>query len=345
MFPLRIGPRAFLLLCRITLVTLLLNVATGAAVRLSDSGLGCPQWPDCSRGRLTPPLRLHPLLEFGNRVVVFLLVVTCIVTAVAAFLRRPTRTDLRWLAGGLILGVLGESVLGAVVVYSHLNPYVVLCHFMMGMALLTVGVVLTLRANHAPGRGEPLVPGRILWLTRGLLGMFVVVLAAGAATTGAGPHAGGKGAKRIPIALVDMTRIHSEVVLATGLLLLVILFLLWRTDAPASVQDAGRIVLAVMAVQGIVGYTQYFTRLPALLVGIHVLGAALLWSTVLWFHHGLSSHRQEDDEAPSTDTPIEGEHPADDGAHRDGADRDGDDRDGDDRDGTPRTPAAVPELA
>ena len=139
---LRIGPRPFLLLCRITLATVVLNMVTGAAVRLSDSGLGCPDWPTCSQHHLTPPLASIPVIEFGNRVVVALLVVACVVTAVASFLRRPARRDLRWLSTGLILGVLGEAVIGAFVVYSKLNAYVVMTHFMVGMALLAVAVVL-----------------------------------------------------------------------------------------------------------------------------------------------------------------------------------------------------------
>jgi cytochrome c oxidase assembly protein subunit 15 len=290
---LRLGPRGFLLLCRITLATVVLNIVTGAAVRLSDSGLGCPDWPTCSKHHLTPPLRFHPLIEFGNRLVVTLLVIACAVTVIAAFLRRPARTDLRWLSGGLILGVIGEAVLGAFVVYSKLNAYVVVSHFMLGMALLAVAVVLTLRAGHAEGRGTLIVTGRALWLTRALVALMVVVLAAGAATTGAGPHAGGKGAKRIPIGLEDMTRIHAEVVIATVLVLLVLLWVLWRTDAPSRVQDAGRVLLVVMVAQGIIGYTQFFTHLPAVLVGIHVFGASMVWATVLWFHHGVSDHQPE----------------------------------------------------
>jgi len=292
---LRIGPRPFLLLCRITLATVVLNVVTGAAVRLSDSGLGCPDWPTCSRSRLTPPLSLHPIIEFGNRMVVTVLVVMCAVTVVASFFRTPGRRDLRWLSGGLILGVLGEAVLGAFVVYSKLNAYVVMSHFMLGMALVAVAVVLTLRANHAPGRGRPVVTRTGLVLSRLLVAMTVVILAAGSATTGAGPHAGGVGAKRIPIGLEDMTRIHAEIVLATGLLLLILLWVLWKANAPARVQDAGRVLLAVMVMQGMVGYTQFFTHLPAVLVGIHVFGAAMVWSTVLWLHHGLSDHRADID--------------------------------------------------
>jgi cytochrome c oxidase assembly protein subunit 15 len=119
------------------------------------------------------------------------------------------------------------------------------------------------------------------------------VLAAGAATTGTGPHAGGKGAKRIPIGLEDMTRIHAEIVLATAVLVVVILWVLWQSDAPAPIQNAGRALLAVMVVQGMIGYIQFFSHLPAVLVGIHVLGASTVWAAVLWFHHRLSDHRPE----------------------------------------------------
>jgi heme a synthase len=291
---LRIGPRPFLLLCRITLATVVLNVVTGAAVRLSDSGLGCPDWPTCSQHHLTPPLALHPVIEFGNRMVVGLLVVACLVTVVASFRRVPEgRRDLQWLSGGLIVGVIGEAVIGAFVVYSKLNAYVVMVHFMVGMALVAVAVELTLRAGHGGGRGTLVVSRSALWLTRALVALVVVVLAAGAATTGSGPHAGGKGAKRIPIGLEDMTRIHAEIVLVAGVLLLALLWVLWRTDAPSRVQDAGRVVLVVMVVQGIIGYTQFFTHLPAVLVGFHVFGASMVWAVVLWFHHGLSDHRPE----------------------------------------------------
>jgi cytochrome c oxidase assembly protein subunit 15 len=287
------SPRAFVLLCRISLATIILNVATGAAVRLSDSGLGCPDWPTCAHQRLTPPLSLHPVIEFGNRMVVTVLIISCAVTWVASMMRRPVRRDLRWLSGGLLIGILGEAVLGAVVVYSHLNAYVVMTHFMVGIALLAVSVELCLRSTHGPGRGSPAVTRRVLRLTRVYLVLLIVAVAAGTATTGAGPHAGGKGAKRVPIGLSDMTRIHAELVWATAIVLLVILYTLWKSDAPARIQESGRILLGAMVVQGVIGYTQYFTRLPAVLVGIHVIGATIVVSVALWFHHGLSDHRPE----------------------------------------------------
>jgi cytochrome c oxidase assembly protein subunit 15 len=287
------SPRAFLLLCRISLATIILNVATGAAVRLSDSGLGCPDWPTCAHQRITPPLALHPIIEFGNRMVVTVLVVSCAITWVASLLRKPARRDLRWLSGGLLIGILGEAVLGAVVVYSKLNAYVVMTHFMVGIALLAVSMELCLRATHGPGRGTPAVGRRVLRLTRAYIVLLVLAVIAGTATTGAGPHAGGKGAKRVPIGLSDMTRIHAETVWVTAIVLIVILYTLWKSDAPARIQESGRILLGAMVVQGMIGYTQYFTRLPAVLVGIHVVGATIVVSAALWFHHGLSDHRPE----------------------------------------------------
>ena len=304
MSSLRVSPRAFLLLCRISLATIVLNVATGAAVRLSDSGLGCPDWPTCSQSRLTPPSSLHPVIEFGNRMVVLALVVSCAVTYVASFLRPPARRDLRWLSGGLVLGVLGEAVLGGIVVYTKLNAYVVMTHFMLGIALLTVVVVLCLRADHGPGRGTPVVNRRVLRLTRAYLVLLVAALSAGTATTGAGPHAGGKGAKRVDIGLSDMTRIHAETVWVTILVLVVILWTLWRSDAPERIQQSGRILIGAMAAQGLIGYTQYVTHLPAVLVGVHVVGATVVWSTALWFHHGLSDHRPESVDGPGTTAPA-----------------------------------------
>jgi cytochrome c oxidase assembly protein subunit 15 len=306
----RLSPRAFRRLCQITLVIVVLNVVTGAAVRLSDSGLGCPDWPTCSQHRLTPPLSLHPVIEFGNRAVVFLLVVACAAALIGALRRAPVRKDLTWLAGGLILGVIGEAVLGGIVVYSKLNPYVVMTHFMVGMALVAVAVVLTLRAGLAPGRGRLLVGTASIRLTRIFMAMIVVVLVAGTATTGTGPHAGGKGSKRIPLGLSDMTRIHAEIALVTAAFLLVLLWVLWRSNAPAAVQNRGRWLLVIMAAQGIVGYTQYFTHLPALLVGIHVFGATTVWGGTLWFHHGLSHHDPETLAQPAVDamtpsTPVE----------------------------------------
>jgi len=225
-----VGPSAFLRLAQASLVLVVLNVVSGAAVRLTDSGLGCPDWPTCSVRSLTPPLSFHPVVEFSNRVVVVVVVVVLAVTMLAALARRPARRDLRWLAAGLVAGVVGEALLGAVVVYSRLNPFAVMAHFLLGMALATVALVLALRAGRAPRSGRARVgrtPRRLAGVLAGVIALAVV---AGTATTGAGPHAGGQGATRLAVPLDDMARLHSSIVLVAGALLLVELFLLGRSQ-------------------------------------------------------------------------------------------------------------------
>ena len=290
-----VGPRPFLRATQVALGLVVLNVVSGAAVRLSDSGLGCPDWPTCSRHHLTPPLSLHPAIEFSNRLVVVALCVVAAGVLIAAVRRRPRRRELIWLSGGLIGGILAEAVLGGVVVYSKLNPYVVMTHFLVGIALLTVAVSLALRAGRAPGGGVVMVKPSVRRLSRAMIAVLFLAIAAGTATTGTGPHAGGKGAKRIPVPLADMARTHAEIVLVLGGLTLAMLYLLERTRAPERVARRGRILLAVMVAQGIVGYTQYFTHLPPLLVGVHVLGVTVLWTAMLWFDDGLCHHRVEGD--------------------------------------------------
>ncbi|HTT86529.1 MAG TPA: COX15/CtaA family protein [Acidimicrobiales bacterium] len=293
-----VGPRPFLRVTQVTLGLVVLNIVSGAAVRLSDSGLGCPDWPTCSRRHLTPPLSLHPAVEFGNRMVVVALCLAAALCVVAALRRRPYRRDLLWLSVGLVGGVLGEAVLGGLVVYAKLNPYVVMTHFMVGIALLTVAVALSLRAGREPGPGVSMVHPSVRTLSAWCLLVLVVAIAAGTGTTGAGPHAGGKGAVRIPVPLADMARTHSSIVIALGAMTLALLYLLDRTRAPEKVTGRGRAVLVVMVAQGFVGYTQYFTHLPPLLVGVHVFGATVLWAAFLWFHDGLSHHGTEDGPAP-----------------------------------------------
>jgi cytochrome c oxidase assembly protein subunit 15 len=285
-----VSPRAFLRVTQVTVVVVVLNIVTGAAVRLTDSGLGCPDWPTCSRHRLTPPLSFHPAVEFGNRLVVVVLCVATVVALVAALRRVPRRRDLVWLSAGLLGGVLGEAVLGAVVVYTKLNPYVVMTHFMVGIALLTDAVVLAMRARHEHRDRAPVhkVGRRERRVSQAMVGLLALAVVAGTATTGAGPHAGGAGAKRLPIALADMARVHSGIIIVLAALTLVLLYLLDRTGAPPSVLDRARILLAVMVLQGAIGYTQYFSHLPALLVGVHVFGATVVWVAMLWFYDGLT---------------------------------------------------------
>ncbi len=299
-----VTPRTFLRITQVTVVLVVLNIVTGAAVRLTDSGLGCPDWPNCSQHRITPALSFHPAVEFANRMVVVVLCVTTAVTLLAALRRTPRRRGLVWLSAGLLGGVLGEAVLGAVVVYTKLNPYAVMTHFLVGIALLTDAVVLALRAGQVPrvGAGVSKVGRRERRISQAMVGLLALAVAAGTATTGAGPHAGGPGAKRLPVPLADMARLHSSIVICLVGVTLLLLYLLDRSGAPPSVLERARLLLGAMVVQGVIGYTQYFSHLPALLVGVHVFGVTVVWTAMLWFSDGLTQRVVE--VSPSAGAPV-----------------------------------------
>ncbi len=267
---------------QLALVLTALIVLTGGAVRLTGSGLGCSNWPECSAGHLTPALQFHGLVEFGNRLVTIVLVIAVAAAFLGTVFRSPRRRDLMWLSGGLVAGVLAQAVLGGIVVYTKLNPYVVMVHFFATMLLLVDAVVLVHRStrDYGPGSAHLLVPRPVIRLYYGLLALLAVVVAAGTATSGAGPHAGDASgqqvAKRIPIALRDMAELHSSLALLLIGVTIVLVVALHMVDVPERVRRAGRILMAVMVAQAAVGYAQYFSHLPALLVEVHLLGVTVL---------------------------------------------------------------------
>jgi cytochrome c oxidase assembly protein subunit 15 len=264
------------------LVLTALIVLTGGAVRLTGSGLGCSNWPECSAGHLTPPLQFHSLVEFGNRLVTVVLVIAVAAAFLGTIFRSPRRRDLVWLSGGLVAGVIAQAVLGGIVVYTKLNPYVVMVHFFATLLLLVDAVVLVHRStrDYSPGSAHLLVPRTLIRLFYGLLALLAVVIAAGTATSGAGPHAGDSSgqqvAKRIPIALRDMAELHSSLALLLIGVTIGLVVALHIVDVPERVRRAARVLMGVMVAQAAVGYTQYFTHLPALLVEVHLLGATAL---------------------------------------------------------------------
>jgi heme a synthase len=266
----------------VALVLTALIVATGGAVRLTDSGLGCSNWPECTSGHLTPALQFHGLIEFGNRLVTVVLVVAVAAAFLGAVFRSPRRRDLMWLSGGLVAGVLAQAVIGGIVVYTKLNPYVVMVHFYATMLLLVDAVVLVHRSrrDYSPGSGRLLVPRPLIRLFYGMLALLAVVIAAGTATTGAGPHAGDtqgqEVARRLPVSLRDMAELHSSLALLLVGVTIGLVVALHMGDVPERVRRAGRVLMAVLVAQAAVGYTQYFTHLPALLVEVHLVGATAL---------------------------------------------------------------------
>lgn len=294
-----VTPAAFRRLCVVTLVMVSLIVVSGAAVRLTGSGLGCADWPDCTHGHLTPPLQFHSLVEFGNRMVTVVLLVVVAAAVMAAWRRRPYRRDLMWLSLGLVGGVLLQAVMGGIVVYTKLNPYVVMVHFLVSMPLVVDAVVLLHRAtrDYSPGSGRLVVPRPVQLLGRLLVLLLTLVLAAGSATTGASPDAGSSvgqiRAKRIPVSLRSLAELHATMALFLVGFALALAVALHAMDVPERVRRAGRILVAVLFLQAGIGYAQYFTHLPAALVELHVAGATALVIGVTQFVLALTHHPRE----------------------------------------------------
>ena len=281
----RLTPRAYQRVTLAALVALAFIVVTGAAVRLTASGLGCPNWPTCDDGRIVAPLEYHAMVEFVNRTVTGLVSVAVMLAVLGSLVRRPRRRDLTWLSLGLVAGVLGQIVLGGLVVLFHLYPPLVMGHFVLSMLLLLDATVLHHRAR-LPDEGvdRAAVGSEHVVLGRMVVASAAVVILLGTVVTGSGPHAGshdGELVERLPFDVADVARLHSfSVLLLVGVTLFLARSLRLAGAAP-SLQARVRVLLWVLLAQAGVGYAQYFTGVPALLVGIHVLGSVVVWITSL----------------------------------------------------------------
>ncbi len=276
---------------------------TGGAVRLTGSGLGCLDWPTCSRSSVTPAVSFHPLVEFSNRMVSVAVTVLSAATFLASLATRPRRRDAVILSSGLVAGILGQIVIGGIVVLTKLDPYWVAVHFLLTLAVLADAIVLSTRTRVAPGRRVPVVGSDLVWLARVLLLTISVLVVAGTFVTGSGPHAGGPGAIRIPIAFRDMAELHADIALFLVGATLATVFALHQARAPALVQRRARTMLEVLALQGALGYTQYFLHDNALVVELHLAGATAAFSATVLLY--LSLHRVEEPRASSSVAPSD----------------------------------------
>jgi cytochrome c oxidase assembly protein subunit 15 len=267
----------------LALIALGFIIVTGGAVRLTGSGLGCPQWPRCAGGRLVAPDSFHPMVEFVNRVVTGAVSVAVIVAALGAFLLRPRRRDLCVLGLGLVAGLVGQIVLGGLTVQHRLEPGYVMAHFLLSMTIVWVAVVLHHRAS---GIGLVLEDRSERALGRLMVVMAAMTIVIGTVVTGAGPHSGANSGDgvvaRWQIDLHRITQLHGiSAMLLVGLVL--VCFALVRSSGSDLVVGRCRNVIEALGFQVAIGYTQYFTGVPPLLVGFHLLGAALVWVSVLRF--------------------------------------------------------------
>lgn len=277
-------------LAHVSLGLLTLIVLTGAAVRLTGSGLGCPDWPRCD-GRIIPPLEFHVWTEFGNRVLSGIVGFVVAAVSLLAWRRRPFRRSLALVGTLLPLGVLAQAILGGFTVLNHLAPGFVMAHFGLSMLILVAAVALSWLAQYEPDERPRTLDAKAVWAVRGLLAWATVVLIAGAVTTASGPHAGAAGTGQVvprleflgTDTLDQMIHWHGRSGTVLGLAALAtFLWLRRRGGAPHQLMLGLGATCVLVAAQGIVGGIQYLLHLPAGLVWIHVTLATATWLTLLW---------------------------------------------------------------
>jgi cytochrome c oxidase assembly protein subunit 15 len=284
-----VDEKRFRTLTYVALASLSVIVFTGALVRLTDSGLGCPTWPRCY-GHVYPPVSLHPLIEFGNRALSGFVGVVTGVVFIAALRRKPFRTDLVWLSLALPLGVVAQAVLGGFTVREKLAPGFVMSHFLLSMVILIFAFWLAWRATYPQG-ARPRTSDRLLaWSVRGLAVLCAITLFAGTAATAAGPHSGGnvgQHIKRLTIEGPDTLEwaVHQHATIAA--LLGVATILVWllkrsRTRGALDPLEPLTVLAILIAAQGLVGSVQYELKLPAEMVWVHVVLATMTWLVTIW---------------------------------------------------------------
>lgn len=265
-----------------SLVLNILLVVTGGVVRLTASGLGCPSWPHCDAGSFVPQraLGIHGDIEFGNRMVTFVLAAVAVATLMVAW--RYGRRSVLWLAVVLALGVPVQAVVGGISVLTELNPWVVSLHLLVSMAMIGVAVVLVRRVGESDRAAVPVVAAGVAWLARAVFVAGWLVLYAGTIVTGSGPHAGAANAPRNGLDPEQVSQLHSDLVFLLVGLTAAVALVVWLGDHPAGIRRAATALVVLEVLQAAVGFIQYFTGLPAGLVAVHLLGAALLSAVVTW---------------------------------------------------------------
>ena len=279
-----LSPPAYRRVTLFALLALTFIVVTGGAVRLTGSGLGCPDWPTCAENRVVAPWEYHAMVEFVNRTITGLVSVAVMLAVLGSLVRRPRRKDLLWLSVGLVAGVIGQIVLGGLTVLFELKPGFVMAHFLLSMVLIANAVVLHHRAGRPAGPTRPTVGPDLLTLGRLEVAAAALTIFLGTIVTSSGPHGGDEEAERLPFLLPDVTRLHGIAVMLFLAVTLVVLWRLRRAGVDPDVQRRSEVLLAVLVAQAALGYLQYFTGVPALLVGFHIAGATAVWVAVLRLH-------------------------------------------------------------
>ena len=277
---LRFGSRAYSSVAAVALALLCVIVLSGALVRLTGSGLGCEDWPNCNSQHFVDVSSSHAAIEQINRLFTGVVSFAVMAAVLMAWFRDPRRRDLVLLSWGLVAGVAAQIVIGAVVVLTGVNPWANMAHFSVSMLLVACAFMLerSSRLDSVRTVVRKVPPStRPLWAL--VCGLCAVVVMTGTVVTATGPHAGAEDAVRFGFALRSVARVHSGAVLLTlGALALLALKLAGESSSDAaSARQAVSTLIFVSMLQGAIGYLQYFTGVPVVLVAFHIAGATAFW--------------------------------------------------------------------
>ncbi|HEX4812981.1 MAG TPA: COX15/CtaA family protein [Nonomuraea sp.] len=259
---------------------------TGAAVRVTGSGLGCPTWPRCTPDSFVPVPHpevsmLNMLVEFGNRLITFLVLAVAAACVIAVWRLAPRRRSLIGLALLQPVGVLAQALWGGLVVNTMLNPFTVGTHYLLSTGLTAACWVLYARTGEGDAPARRVVHRDIRRLGHVVLAAVFALLVAGVVVTGTGPHSGDETASRFALDIEAVARLHADAAYVVVGLTFALLFALHVSDSPRPARRAALALFGVELAQGAIGYTQYFLAVPAALVMLHVLGSTLVWIAAL----------------------------------------------------------------
>jgi cytochrome c oxidase assembly protein subunit 15 len=310
---LEISPERYAQVTLVALAALALIVLTGAGVRLTGSGLGCPDWPKCYGGS-TPPLESHAVIEYGNRLLTGFVGFAVIAASVLAFFRRPYRWHLALFGALLPLGVIGQAILGALVVKYHLAPGLVMSHFILSMMLLDAAFALAWCSRYEPWERRRSDDRLSVWAVRALIPMGQLTILAGTIATASGPHAGAHEGQLVhrfdfegAATLEWVVQRHATIAAIYGLAAVAVWFLLRRPGADGRALRPLGLVIALLALQGAIGGIQWALELPAGMVWLHVAVATGNWLAMLWAV--AAAGRLEPRRQPAGGHPKESERP------------------------------------
>ncbi|MGA4542308.1 COX15/CtaA family protein [Uniformispora flossi] len=274
-------------------------VITGGLVRLTGSGLGCDTWPRCNDTQWTPhgANSWNTYVEFGNRMLTYVLGAIAVAAIVVAWKHRPVRKEIRYLAAFQLFAIVGQAILGGITVLTNLHPVAVASHLLLSMFMIASAVALYERSGEGDGPVKPLVRREIRLFGAGTVAVLAALLVVGTVVTGSGPHAGDDKARRFDVNVDQMAWLHADLAFLLLGAAIALALALRVTDAPAAAQHRVWWLLGVLLPQGLIGYTQYFNGLPEWQVSLHMLGACLVVVTTTRILFGLRARGELDEPA------------------------------------------------